>query len=119
MSYLVRLCVCVCVCVCACVRACMRVCNNLKRNRSRNAKFEYIVVYESSSDEFDIRRVKVKVAVGLQNFLPFTTIQTVRSYNSTLVQAMYVHLIKIYKIYKYCYTYKILRILRECLKLIV
>ena len=62
-----------------------------------------------SSDEFDIelRQIKVKVSVGLQKFPPFTTVQTVRSYNSTLVQArklllsMYVHLILIYKLYEY------------------
>ena len=69
-------------------------------------KLEYIVVYENSSDEFDIEhhRIKVKVTVGLQMFSPFTTIQTVTSCNSTLVQArklilsMYVYLIVIYKI---------------------
>ena len=72
-------------------------------------KFEYMVVYENSSDVFDIEhhQIKVKVTVGLQKFFPFTTIQTVRSYNSTLVQARklilskYVHLIVIYKIYEY------------------
>ena len=72
-------------------------------------KLEYTVVYENSSDAFDIEhhRIKVKVTVGLQIFSPFTTIQTVRPYNSTLVQArkriisMYVHLIVIYKIYEY------------------
>ena len=50
---------------------------------------EYIVVYENCSDKFDIEhcRIKVKVTVGLQNFSPFTTIQTVMSYNSTLVEA--------------------------------
>ena len=33
-------------------------------------KLEYIVVYENSSDEFDIEhhRIKVKVTVGLQKF---------------------------------------------------
>ena len=69
-------------------------------------KLEYVVVYENSLDEFDIEhhRIKVKVTVGLQKFSPFTTIQTVRSYYSTLVQdrklilSMYVHLIVIYKI---------------------
>ena len=52
-------------------------------------KSEYSVVYENSSDEFDIElhRFKVKVTVGVQKFSPFTTIQTVRSYSSTLVQA--------------------------------
>ena len=81
--------------------------DNSKRNQSRNTKLEYIVVYENSSDEFDIelRRIKVKFTVGVQKFSPFTTIQTVRSYSSTLVQArnlilsMFVHLILIYKVY--------------------
>ena len=75
-------------------------------------KLEYVVVYENSSDEFDIEhcQIKVKVTVGVQNFSPFTTIQTVRSYNSTLVQdrklilSVYVHLILIYKIYEYRHT---------------
>ena len=101
---LVRVSVCVCVCVCVCVF----LHDNSKRNRSRNTKSEYIVVYENSSDEFDIelRRIKVKVTVGVQKFSPFTTIQTVRSYSSILVQArnlilsMYVHLVQIYKIYE-------------------
>ena len=70
-------------------------------------KFKYIVVYGISLEEFDIenRQIKVKVTVGLQMFSPFTTIQNVRSYNSTLVQAsklilsMFVLLILIYKIY--------------------
>ena len=84
---------CVCVCVCVCLH------NNSKRNRSRNTKSEYIVVYENSLEEFDIelRRIQVKITVGIQKFSPFTTIQTVRSYSSTLVQArnlilsMYLH----------------------------
>ena len=92
----------VCVCVCVFLH------DNSKRNRSRNTKSEYIVVYENSSDEFDIElhRIKVKVTVGVQKFSPFTTIQTVRSYSSTLVQArnfilsIYLHLILIYKIYE-------------------
>ena len=96
---LVRVCVCVCVCVCLCVCVCVCVCTIL----------EYIVEYENSSDEFDIELhwIKVKVTVGVQKFSPFTTIQTVRSYSSTLVQAtnlilsIYLHLILIYKIYKY------------------
>ena len=60
-----------------------------------------------SLDSFDIEhcQIKVKVTVGLQNFSPFTTIQSVRSHNAPLVQArklilsMYDHLILIYKIY--------------------
>ena len=79
----------VCVCVCVCVSVCVFLHDNSKRNRSRNTKSEYIVVYENSSDELDIElhRIKVKVTVGVQKFSPFTTIQTVRSYSSTLVQA--------------------------------
>ena len=52
-----------------------------------NMKLEYIVLYENSSDKFDIEhhRIKVKVTVGLQKFSPFTTIQAVRFYNSTLI----------------------------------
>ena len=100
------LCVCVCVCLCVCV--CVFLHDNSKRNRSMNTKSEYIVVYENSSDEFDIElhRIKVKVTVGVQTFSPFTTIQTVRSYSSTLVQAwnlilsIYLQLILIYKIYE-------------------
>ena len=64
-------------------------------------KLDYILVYENSSEEVDIEQcqVKVKVTGGVQNFSPFTTIQTVRSYNSTLAQdrklilSMYVQLI--------------------------
>ena len=81
-----------------------------KRNQSRNTKLKYIVVYQNSSDYFyiEVRQIKVKVTVGVQKFSPFTTIQTVRSYSSTLVQArnltlsMYVHLTLIYKNYE-CY----------------
>ena len=111
---LVRICVCVCVCVsvfvcvgvcvCVCVCVCVFLHDNSRRNRSRNMKLDYVVVYENSSDEFDIEssRVKIKVSVGVQKFSPFTTIQTLRSYSSTLVQArnfilsIYVHLIFIY-----------------------
>ena len=99
---LVRVSVCVCVCPCVCVF----LHDNSKRNRYRNTKLEYSVVYENSSEEFDIElhRIKVKVTVGVQKFSPFTTMQTVRSYSSTLVQArnlilsIYLHLIVIYKI---------------------
>ena len=91
------MCVCVCVCVCVFLH------DNSKRNRSRNTKSECIVVYENSSDEFDIELhwIKVKVTVGVQTFSPLTTIQTVSSYSSTLVQArnliltIYLHLILI------------------------
>ena len=71
-------------------------------------KLEYIVVHENSSDEFDIglHWIKVKVTVSVQKFSPFTTIQTVKSYISTLVQArnlilsMYGYPILTYKIFE-------------------
>ena len=113
-SMCVRVCVCVCWCVCVCVRVCVCVCvclcvflcvcvflhDNSKRNRSRITKLEY--VYKNSSDEFDIglRRIKVEVTVGVQKFSPFTTIQSVRSYISTLVQALVCSSDTIYKIYE-------------------
>ena len=87
---------------------CVFLHDNSKRNRLRNTKLEYIVVYENSSDEFDIElcRIKVKVTVGFQKFSLFTTIQTVRSNSSNLVRArnlilsMYLHLILIYKMFE-------------------
>ena len=50
-------------------------------------KFKNIVIYENSLDEIDIGhyRIKVKVIAGVQTVFPFSTVQTVRSYNSTLV----------------------------------
>ena len=122
---LVRVCVCVCVCFTVCV--CVFLHDNSKRNRSRKTKSEYIVVYENSSDEFDIElhRLKVKVTVGIQKFSPFTTIQTVRSYSSTLVHArnlilsIYLHLILIHKIYGSRHAWMILRIPSEHWNLIV
>ena len=68
---------------------CVFLHGNSRINRSRNTKLDYIVVYENSSDEFDIelRRIKVKETIRVEKFSPFTTIQTVRSYSSTLVQA--------------------------------
>ena len=99
--------VCVCVCPCVCVCVCFCTITQKEIDLGTRNQNTYIVVYENSSDEFDIelRWIKVKVTVDVQKFSPFTTIQTVRSYSSTLVQSrklilsMYVHLILIYKIY--------------------
>ena len=53
------------VCVCVFLQ------DNSKRNPSRNTKFEYVVVYGNSSDEFaiELHWIKVKVSVGVQNFI--------------------------------------------------
>ena len=57
-----------------------------------------------AGNDIELHRIKVKVTVGVQTFSPFTTIQTVRFYSSTLVQArnlilsIYLHLILIYRI---------------------
>ena len=48
----VRACVCVCVCLCLCVFLCVH--DNSKNNYSINLKLEHVVLYENSSDEFDI-----------------------------------------------------------------
>ena len=61
-------CVCVRVCVCVCPCLCVFLHDNSKRNQSRNTKLKYIVVYENSSNEFNIElgRIKVKVTVCVQ-----------------------------------------------------
>ena len=52
-------------------------------------KFENLVVYENILDKSDDGhcQIKVKVMVGYTNLSAFTTIQTIRSYNPTLVEA--------------------------------
>ena len=97
-----------CVCVCVCVRVCVCVCfcTITQKEIDLSTRNWNTLWYENSSDEFDIElhRIKVKVTVGITKFSPFTTIQTVRSYSSTLVQArnlilsIYLHLMLIYKI---------------------
>ena len=47
----------VCVCVCLCTH------DNSKNNGSIDLKLEHIVVYENSSDEFDIGHCPIKVKV--------------------------------------------------------
>ena len=56
------LCVCLSVCVCVCVCLC-RLYDNSKNNGSIHLKLEHIVVYENSSDEFDIGHCLIKVKV--------------------------------------------------------
>ena len=47
----------VCLCVCVCVH------DNSKNNGSIHLKLEHIVVYENSSDEFDIGHCPIKLKV--------------------------------------------------------
>ena len=54
-------CLSVCVCVCVCVSVCVH--DNSKNNNSIDLKLEHIVVYENSSDEFDIGHCPIKVKV--------------------------------------------------------
>ena len=48
-----------------CVSVCLSVCvhDNSKNNGSIDLKLEHIVVYENSSDEFDIGHCPIKVTV--------------------------------------------------------
>ena len=57
--------VCVSVCLCVCVSVCLSVCvhDNSKNNGSIDVKLEHTVVYENSSDEFDIGHCPIKVKV--------------------------------------------------------
>ena len=54
-------CLSVCLSVCVCVSVCVH--DNSKNNGSINLKLEHIVVYENSSDEFDIGHCPIKVKV--------------------------------------------------------
>ena len=57
--------VCVCVCPSVCLSVCVCACvhNNSKNNGSVDLKLEHILVYENSSDEFDIGHCPIKVKV--------------------------------------------------------
>ena len=96
---LVRVCLCVCVCFCTITQKEIDL-----GTRNRNTLW-YMKITRTSSI-LSLVGSRSKVTVGVQKFSPFTTIQTVRSYSSTLVQArnfilsMYLHLILIYKIYE-------------------
>ena len=54
-------CLSVCLCVCVCLSVCVH--DNSKNNGSIHLKLEHIVVYENSSDEFDIGHCPIKVKV--------------------------------------------------------
>ena len=56
---------CLCVCLGVCVSVCLSVCvhDNSKNNGSIDVKLEHTVVYENSSDEFDIGHCPIKVKV--------------------------------------------------------
>ena len=51
----------VCLSVCVCVSVCVH--DNSKNNGSIDVKLEHTVVYENSSDEFDIGHCPIKVKV--------------------------------------------------------
>ena len=56
-------CLSVCLSVLVCVCRCVCVHDNSKNNGSIHLKLEHIVVYENSSDEFDIGHCPIKVKV--------------------------------------------------------
>ena len=112
MSVCVCVCVCgcvgvwVCVCVCVCVSSCIGT--SLVNNGSIHLKLEHLVVYENSSEEFDIGHclIKVKVILLLGNVSPFNAIQIVKSCISVLAHgrklllSTCVHQIKIFNLLK-------------------
>ena len=53
------------VCLCVCLGVCLSVCvhDNSKNNGSIDVKLEHTVVYENSSDEFNIGHCPIKVKV--------------------------------------------------------
>ena len=54
----------VCVCVCMCVCVCVSVYTITKKIMAQSKlKLEHIVVYENSSDEFDIGHCPIKIKV--------------------------------------------------------
>ena len=53
--------VCGSVCLCVCLSVCVH--DNSKNNGSADLKLEHIVVYENSSDKFDIGHCPIKVKV--------------------------------------------------------
>ena len=64
-SYVHLPCLSVCACVCVCVSVCVSVCvhDNSGNKGSLHLKLEHIVVYENSSDKFDIGHCLIKVKV--------------------------------------------------------
>ena len=80
--------VCLSVCVSVCVSVCLSVCGIAQNNNwSVSLKLEHIIVYENSSAELTLDTVRPR-SRSLRNFeiFPFTAIQTVKSYISTLAQ---------------------------------
>ena len=61
MSVCLSVCLCVCVCLSVCLSSCVH--DNSKNNGSIHLKLEHIVVYENSSNEFDIGHCPIKVKV--------------------------------------------------------
>ena len=68
---------CLCVCLCVCVSVCVH--DNSKNNGSIRLKLEHIVVYENSSDEFDIGHCPINAF-----FFSIYHNTTVKSYISAL-----------------------------------
>ena len=60
-NYRVLISVCLSICLSLCLSVCVH--DNSKKNGSIDLKLDHIVVYENSSDEFDIGHCLIKVKV--------------------------------------------------------
>ena len=66
-------------------------CFSLKKELIQEHEIKYIVVYENNSDKFDIGHYQIKVKATAGIFFSIYHNKTVRSHNSTLVQAYIKH----------------------------
>ena len=70
-SYRVLKSVCVSLCLSVCVSVCSYVCvdNNSKNNELIKLKAKHIVIFENSSDEFNVVHCPIKIMVNFEIFL--------------------------------------------------
>ena len=66
---------------------CVRFCTVIQIVIDLETCYLNTLPYENRRFNIEHFRIKVKVTVDLKNFPPYTAVQTVRSYNSTLVHA--------------------------------
>ena len=104
-----RLCVCLCVCLSVCLSSHVSVymITNSKNNSSVQMKLGHIVVYENSSDEFDIDLIISSLLNDLTNCKRCFNVDIVNLYISAMNHAKklkfcsYIHLPYINKMFQY------------------